>query len=29
VSPMVDGDVVTVRVEGIGELTNPVATLEG
>ena len=24
VSPLVDGDTVTVRIEGIGELTNPV-----
>ncbi|MBQ1015187.1 fumarylacetoacetate hydrolase family protein, partial [Micromonospora sp. M51] len=24
VSPLVEGDTVTVRIEGIGELTNPV-----
>jgi 2-keto-4-pentenoate hydratase/2-oxohepta-3-ene-1,7-dioic acid hydratase in catechol pathway len=28
VSPIVDGDTVMVRVEGVGELANPVATLE-
>ncbi len=28
VSPIVDGDVVTVRIEGIGTLANPVAALE-
>jgi 2-keto-4-pentenoate hydratase/2-oxohepta-3-ene-1,7-dioic acid hydratase in catechol pathway len=28
VGPLVDGDTVTVRIEGIGELANPVATLE-
>jgi 2-keto-4-pentenoate hydratase/2-oxohepta-3-ene-1,7-dioic acid hydratase in catechol pathway len=28
VGPLVDGDTVTVQVEGIGELANPVATLE-
>ena len=28
VGPMVSGDTVTVRVEGIGELANPVATLD-
>jgi 2-keto-4-pentenoate hydratase/2-oxohepta-3-ene-1,7-dioic acid hydratase in catechol pathway len=28
VGPVVDGDTVTVRIEGIGELANPVATLE-
>jgi 2-keto-4-pentenoate hydratase/2-oxohepta-3-ene-1,7-dioic acid hydratase in catechol pathway len=27
VSPLLDGDTVTVRIEGIGELANPVATL--
>ena len=29
VSPMLAGDVVSIRIEGIGELSNPVATLEG
>jgi 2-keto-4-pentenoate hydratase/2-oxohepta-3-ene-1,7-dioic acid hydratase in catechol pathway len=28
VGPVTDGDVVTVRIEGIGDLTNPVAALE-
>jgi 2-keto-4-pentenoate hydratase/2-oxohepta-3-ene-1,7-dioic acid hydratase in catechol pathway len=28
VSPLVDGDVVTVRIDGVGELSNPVARLE-
>lgn len=28
VSPLVDGDTVTVRIEGIGELSNPVVALE-
>jgi 2-keto-4-pentenoate hydratase/2-oxohepta-3-ene-1,7-dioic acid hydratase in catechol pathway len=28
VGPLVDGDTVTVRVEGIGELSNPVAAME-
>jgi 2-keto-4-pentenoate hydratase/2-oxohepta-3-ene-1,7-dioic acid hydratase in catechol pathway len=28
VSPIVDGDTVMVRVEGVGDLANPVATLE-
>lgn len=28
VSPIADGDTVTVRIEGIGELSNPVATLD-
>jgi 2-keto-4-pentenoate hydratase/2-oxohepta-3-ene-1,7-dioic acid hydratase in catechol pathway len=27
VSPILDGDTVAVRIEGIGELSNPVATL--
>ena len=27
VSPLTDGDTVTVRVEGIGELANPVVPL--
>jgi 2-keto-4-pentenoate hydratase/2-oxohepta-3-ene-1,7-dioic acid hydratase in catechol pathway len=29
VSPILDGDVVTVRIEGLGELANPVTTLDG
>jgi len=29
VDQLVDGDVVTVRVGGVGSLTNPVATLDG
>jgi 2-keto-4-pentenoate hydratase/2-oxohepta-3-ene-1,7-dioic acid hydratase in catechol pathway len=28
VSPITAGDTVTVRIEGIGELTNPVVPLE-
>jgi 2-keto-4-pentenoate hydratase/2-oxohepta-3-ene-1,7-dioic acid hydratase in catechol pathway len=28
VSPLLDGDLVTVRIEGVGELANPVARLE-
>ncbi len=28
VSPIVDGDLVTVRIDGVGELANPVAVLE-
>ena len=28
VSPIVAGDICTVRIEGIGELSNPVAVLE-
>jgi 2-keto-4-pentenoate hydratase/2-oxohepta-3-ene-1,7-dioic acid hydratase in catechol pathway len=28
VGPLVDGDTVTVRIEGIGSLTNRVTTLE-
>jgi 2-keto-4-pentenoate hydratase/2-oxohepta-3-ene-1,7-dioic acid hydratase in catechol pathway len=29
VGPLVDGDVVTIRIEGIGDLDNRVAPLEG
>jgi 2-keto-4-pentenoate hydratase/2-oxohepta-3-ene-1,7-dioic acid hydratase in catechol pathway len=28
VSPITDGDIVSVRVEGIGELSNPVVAVE-
>jgi 2-keto-4-pentenoate hydratase/2-oxohepta-3-ene-1,7-dioic acid hydratase in catechol pathway len=29
VGPLVEGDTVTIRIEGIGTLSNPVAGLEG
>jgi 2-keto-4-pentenoate hydratase/2-oxohepta-3-ene-1,7-dioic acid hydratase in catechol pathway len=28
VGPLVDGDTVAVRIEGVGELVNPVVTLD-
>jgi 2-keto-4-pentenoate hydratase/2-oxohepta-3-ene-1,7-dioic acid hydratase in catechol pathway len=29
VGPIVDGDVVAIKIEGVGTLANPVASLDG